>query len=88
MRGLFVLALGLLPLLTSGTPLQKSYIVHDQRTSTPKGFTSNGPADASSVINFRLALNAKNISGLEERLYAISTPGSDVYGQWMSKEEV
>ncbi len=62
--------------------------VHESRQSVPLGFTQDGPANDSTVLTLRLALVQSNITGLEQELYAVSTPGSDRYGQFLSQEQV
>ncbi|KAI0062179.1 subtilisin-like protein [Artomyces pyxidatus] len=62
-------------------------VVHDRRDSAPSGFVHVGAAPSDTVLNLRLGLTQGNFAGLEEALYAVSTPGSDLYGQHLSKEE-
>ncbi|KAJ7750792.1 family S53 protease [Mycena metata] len=40
------------------------------------------------ILNLRLALAQKDISGLQDTVYGVSTPGSSRYGQYLSKEEL
>ncbi|EJD00678.1 family S53 protease-like protein [Fomitiporia mediterranea MF3/22] len=72
----------------SASPLFSSFVLHEQRTDIPDGFVKVGSAPADQVLNLRLALVNNNMNGLEEKLYAVSTPGSALYGQHLSKEEV
>lgn len=72
----------------SASPLFSSFVLHEQRIDIPDGFVKVGSAPADQVLNLRLALVNNNMNGLEEKLYAVSTPGSALYGQHLSKEEV
>ncbi|KAF8894976.1 family S53 protease [Mucidula mucida] len=40
------------------------------------------------TITLRIALAQNDMTGLEEALYSVSTPGSSAYGQYLSKAEV
>ncbi|KAI0261762.1 family S53 protease [Gloeopeniophorella convolvens] len=62
-------------------------IEHERRDSIPDGFVSKGPAPASQVLNLRLALVQSDPKGLEDALMAVSTPGSPLRGQFLTKEE-
>ena len=84
---LFVLATVLA--VVNAKPVSRGTMaVHETRDVLPPGFTDVGPADDSTVITLRAALVQNNIPGLEQELYAVSTPGSPRYGQHLSKEEV
>lgn len=62
--------------------------VHETRPSVPYGFVTKAAAPANKMLNLRIALKQTNTAGLEQALYAVSTPGSKVYGQHLTKEEV
>lgn len=62
--------------------------VHERRNAAPGGFVKNGAADASHMLNLRLALKQNNITGLQQQLLAVSTPGNAQYRQFLSKAEV
>ncbi|KAA1471816.1 family S53 protease [Dentipellis sp. KUC8613] len=62
--------------------------VHERREDLPSGFVPDGPAPADQVLNLRISLVQNNPSGLEDALYAASTPGSGQYGQNLSKDQV
>lgn len=74
--------------IASASPTFNDLVVHEQRNGPPSGFVSKGAARADKVLNLRIALVQRDMSGLEERLYDVSTPGSPHYGQHLSKEEV
>ncbi|KDR71935.1 hypothetical protein GALMADRAFT_74434 [Galerina marginata CBS 339.88] len=71
-----------------GNPLFLNKIVHDQRSSAPDGFIQQGVPPQDQTIKLRVALHQNNIAGLEDALMAVSTPGNQLYGQHLSKEEV
>ncbi|KAK7053681.1 family S53 protease-like protein [Favolaschia claudopus] len=77
--------LALLITTASGLP---QLTVHERRSAAPLGFASLGAAPDSDVLTLRFALTPKNISGLEQRLVSISTPGNPDFREWLSKEEV
>ena len=72
----------------SASPLFRNFVLHEQRSQIPDGFAKVGAAPADQVLNLRLALVNSDMAGLVEKLYAVSTPGSALYGQHLSKEEV
>lgn len=40
------------------------------------------------MLNLRLALKQSNVTGLQQTLMAVSTPGNAQYRQFLSKSEV
>ncbi|KAF8575000.1 family S53 protease [Ramaria rubella] len=69
-------------------PIANNLILHEQITIAPLGYTLTGPAVDTTSINLRIALASNDVPGLEKALYDVSTPGNDLYGQHLSKEEV
>ncbi|KAJ7080446.1 family S53 protease-like protein [Mycena epipterygia] len=63
-------------------------VVHERRLAPPAGFISQGVAPANDLLILRIALASNNITGLEERLMSLSTPGSSQFRQWLSMQEV
>ncbi|OJT05439.1 Tripeptidyl-peptidase sed3 [Trametes pubescens] len=63
-------------------------LVHETRESIPSSFREIGPAPPDAVLKLRLALVQGNFPALEKALMDVSTPGSPLYGQHLSKEEV
>lgn len=78
--------------LTCAKPLNtisgRDMVVHERRDSVPSGFVHIGAAQDDEVLSLKFALTQSNFSGLESELYAISTPGSERYRQFLSKEQV
>ncbi|THH00166.1 hypothetical protein EW145_g7124 [Phellinidium pouzarii] len=72
----------------SANPVVRNLILHEQRESIPKGFVKIGSASEEQVLNLRLSLVSSDAPGLENALYAVSTPDSARYGQHLTKEEV
>lgn len=62
--------------------------VHESRTSVPEGFTKQGPAPASTVLNMRVALKQADSAGLEAATLAVSTPGNARFNKHLSQDEV
>lgn len=71
-----------------GSPVTPNLTVREARTTIPAGFTQGSAAPADQMLNLRIALASTNMTGLESVLYAVSTPDSAQYGQYLSKEEV
>ncbi|KAJ7121434.1 family S53 protease-like protein [Mycena epipterygia] len=63
-------------------------VVHESRAAPPAGFVRQGVAPDNTMLTLRVALASNNISGLEERLTSLSTPGSSEFRQWLSMDEV
>jgi hypothetical protein len=85
-RGLFLASLFALAL---GNPLaRRAMQVHETRDEIPEGFVQQGPAAPDTVLNLRIALRQSDPQGLEDKLMAVSTPGNELYGQHLTKEEV
>ncbi|TFY71572.1 hypothetical protein EVG20_g1419 [Dentipellis fragilis] len=66
---------------------RSTHVLH-RRDAPPSGFVNSGAAPDDHVINLKLALVQSDVSGLEQKVYALSTPGNAEYGQHLSKEEV
>ena len=78
-------------LLTAGayaSPQFSNLVVHESISDAPDGFTRLSSAPANQTLNLRIALANSNMTGLEDMLYAVSTPGSSQYGHFLSKEAV
>lgn len=80
--------LALFVTVVAGAPSSRSMFVLEQRSDIPIGFAKGSPAPATKVVNLRLALKQNDMAGLEKALYDVSTPGSELYGQHLTKEEV
>ncbi|KAF9269034.1 family S53 protease-like protein [Marasmius fiardii PR-910] len=72
--------------LAWGSPV-RPMVVHENRDAPPT-FARAGKPDASMNLNLRIALTPKDINGLEEALYQVSTPGNALYGQHLSLDQV
>ncbi|TFY71581.1 hypothetical protein EVG20_g1415 [Dentipellis fragilis] len=62
--------------------------VHQRRDAPPTGFVKTGAAADDQVIPISLAIKSQDFATLEKKLYAVSTPGQDEYGQHLTKDEV
>ncbi|KAF7335731.1 Family S53 protease-like protein [Mycena venus] len=65
-----------------------SMVLHERRTAVPSGFVRQGAAPGNEMITLRVALTSNNVSGLEQKLKSIASPGSPDFRQWLSKDEV
>ncbi|KAJ7791981.1 subtilisin-like protein [Mycena olivaceomarginata] len=65
-----------------------SLVVHESRRAAPASFFSQGAAPLTDVLNLRFGLTPQNLSGLQEKLVSISTPGNLDFREWLSKDEV
>ena len=72
----------------SASPTARSFVVHESRDGVPDGFVQNGAAPPDQVLNLRVALVQSDMASLEKALFDVSTPGSELYGQHLTKEEV
>ncbi|KAH8108267.1 family S53 protease-like protein [Phellopilus nigrolimitatus] len=72
----------------AANPVFHNLVLHEKREGAPNGFIKLGAAPADQVLNLRLALVNSDMPGLESSLYAVSTPGSALYGQHLTKEAV
>lgn len=62
--------------------------VHERLAVLPKGWTHVGtPAESQTVI-LQIGLAQQNLDQLESKIYAVSTPGSPSYGQFMDADAV
>ncbi len=84
----FGLVIAALFALTAANPVARNMVVHEQRDAIPRGFVTKGIPAEDTQINLRIALVQNNITSLEKVLYDVSTPGSELYGQHLTKEEV
>lgn len=80
--------LAVLVAAVASAPSFRSMSILEQRSDIPTGFAKASPAPATNVLNLRLALKQSDMAGLEKALYDVSTPGSALYGQHLTKEEV
>ncbi len=65
------------------------YVIHDKRTTHPgRRFTNKGIASPQTPITLSINLASNDLKGLESKLLEVSTPGSDSFRQWLSKEDV
>ncbi|KAA1474803.1 subtilisin-like protein [Dentipellis sp. KUC8613] len=66
---------------------RSTHVMH-RRDSPPGGFVRVGPAPDEHVLKLHLALAQSNITGMQEKLLAASTPGNAQYGKYLSSEEI
>ncbi|KAI0675073.1 family S53 protease-like protein [Trametes maxima] len=75
--------------LTLGAPLAHELLhVHDARSAAPHGYQATGAPNPDTVLSLRLALKQSDPTGLVDKLYDVSTPGSSNYRKFLSKAEV
>ena len=74
--------------VAQANPIARSMRVHDKRTEAPSAFAAKGAASPDTMLNLRIQLAQTDITGLEDALMAVSTPGNALYGQHLTKEEV
>ncbi|KAJ7687497.1 Pro-kumamolisin, activation domain-containing protein [Mycena rosella] len=63
------------------------FLILEKRGDPPAGFSRIGPTPVDQVLNLRLALTQGNITGLQDTIYEISTPGNPRYGQYLTQDE-
>ncbi|KAF8208582.1 family S53 protease [Mycena galopus ATCC 62051] len=79
--------ISLFSLATASPAARSNFVLHEKRDAVPSGFVSNGPAPPTATIPLRIGLFSNNFPKLEDTLYAVSTPGSALYGQHLSLAE-
>ncbi|KAJ7465224.1 family S53 protease-like protein [Mycena latifolia] len=87
MIGTSLFFVSLLSLAAASPASRPNFVVHERRDAAPSSFAKVGPAASDATINLRIGLFSNNFAGLEETLYAVSTPGSALYGQHLTLEE-
>ncbi|KAF7365470.1 Tripeptidyl-peptidase sed3 [Mycena venus] len=83
--GLFFISLFSLAVASPAT--RSNFVLHERRDAVPSSFVKVGPAPTTATIPLRIGLFSNDFPGLEETLYAVSTPGSARYGQHLTLEE-
>ncbi|KAF8134034.1 Pro-kumamolisin, activation domain-containing protein [Mycena galopus ATCC 62051] len=63
-------------------------VLHETHSTAPSGFISHGPVPPGDLLMLRVALTSNNVTGLEEKLTSLATPGSSEFRQWLSMAEV
>jgi tripeptidyl-peptidase-1 len=63
-------------------------ILHEKRDAVPAGFVLSRSAPSDTMLDLRMALKQSDTAGLEQALYAVSTPGNPAYGKHLTSEEV
>jgi tripeptidyl-peptidase-1 len=63
-------------------------VLHESRSAPPAGFTSQGFVPASEMLTLRVALASNSVTGLQDKLMSVSSPGSPDFRQWLSMEDV
>ncbi|KAJ7110990.1 family S53 protease-like protein [Mycena epipterygia] len=77
---------GFLAIVASVTA--NTLVLHERRTTPPSGFVTLGPVSTLTSLTLRFALAANNVTGLQDKLTSVSTPGSPNFRKWLSKDEV
>ena len=77
-----------LAIVAYGTPVARNMQVHETRAKVPEVFKMTGPASPETMLDLRIALVSSDMAGLEKALMDVSTPGSPLRGQFLTKEEV
>ena len=62
--------------------------VHEQLASVPTGWTQIGTPADTDILVLQIGLQESNLDQLESMIYAVSTPGSSSYGNYMDGDAV
>lgn len=54
----------------------------------PNGWTQASTPDKTQLLSLRIAVRQKRAADFEQKVIELSTPGHNLYGQHMSREEV
>ncbi|TFY77795.1 hypothetical protein EWM64_g6214 [Hericium alpestre] len=85
-KGTLALA-AFVPIVAASPRSKRTMHVHERHENVPSGYMKDGAVPSDYVLNLRLALVQSNLKSLEDKLYAVSTPGNAEYGQHLSKEQ-
>ncbi|KIK68209.1 hypothetical protein GYMLUDRAFT_68091 [Collybiopsis luxurians FD-317 M1] len=78
-----------LVVVTYGLSIQsRTMIVHDRRSSIPKGYTQVKEASNDQTLHMRINLAMNDRGGLENALTEASDPEHANYGKWLSRADV
>lgn len=77
-----------LAIFAHSEPVPRSSYVLESLGSVPSGFVKSGSPAGETTLDLRIALAQGDIPSLEQELYAISTPSSARYGQYLTQEQV
>jgi subtilase family serine protease len=69
-------------------PNPSRLVLHEALADVPQGWARLSPATSSTPIHMRIALQSKDVSGLQKTLMDVSTPGSAKYGQHLNAAQV
>ncbi|KAJ3493921.1 hypothetical protein NLG97_g4417 [Lecanicillium saksenae] len=56
--------------------------------TAPTNWVNSGRADGSAMLQARIGIKQKDITGLQQKLLDISNPNSANYGKWLSQEQI
>ena len=84
---LFLLLFSIIP-IAAASSLSSNLRVRSALKAVPSGFAFKESAADETVINLRFAIASKDIPGLHQTLYDISTPGNTNYGNWLTQDQV
>lgn len=65
-----------------------SFEIIERLPGVPKGWTENGVPPPSTLMRFHMAIRNDRMAEFEQRVVDISTPGNQLYGQHMARDEV
>ena len=68
--------------------LPASAALHEQLAAVPTGWTQVGAPAENDTMILQIALAQQNLDQLDAKIMAVSTPGSDSYGQYMDGDDV
>ena len=63
-------------------------ILRETRDKIPSEFILIGATQADAVLELKIVLAQSDPDRLEETLYDLSMPGSEIYGKYLSKDQV
>lgn len=69
-------------------PEKPIYHIVEQLYGVPDGWTENGVPSPSTPMKFHVAVNNDRMADFEQRVIDIATPNHQLYGQFMTRDEV
>ncbi|ODM16991.1 Tripeptidyl-peptidase sed3 [Aspergillus cristatus] len=69
-------------------PEESSYQIVEQLYGVPDGWTEDGVPSPATPMKFHMAVSNDRMAEFEQRVINIATPGHQLYGQFMTRDEV
>ena len=82
------LVLALAAVLFASAVSARVYNVFESTSHVPRGWTLVGPTTTNERLQFKVAMNPRNMDVLKAALYKVSDPTNPEYGQWWTGNQI